>query len=549
MSKRFSCFILVFLFIFIVSLSSQAKNESEFVDYHFIKGYLELYSGDFKNAANDLWKVFPFVRSDDFYQELADILVYVGRYGEAQYALQRAVKVYPKDKEFYYKLFDVYTIEGKKRKAFNVMKEIQRRFQETESTFRKIITMYIKSGRYKDAYKELEIYVKRYKNDPSGYYLLAQVCLKLKKDSCALKNAKKAVNIAPNQYQYLIFLAGLYERKGEFYKAIGLYKKLPQNALTYFVIANDYYMAQDLKNASIYYKKAFLASHRVDYLERLAYVLLNMNDFDEIVSLKQRFSKLFNESDRLKLIYAVALSEKDRCREALKEFSSISPKVNFYGEVVSNEAECLCKLGKFEELREKLARVGDLKSYLFVISRFCLKNKEFNRALVLFNDAFKVAKNNKERAYLYFYEADLYFSNLKNTNKAVDLLNKAIKLYPNYAEALNYLGYLYIDKNINVKLGMDLVERALKISKNNPYYLDSLGWGYYKLSEYKKAEIYLKKAIENYSRFDLDARVVSLEHLLEVYKSEHLYYKARGVAKEILKLKPKDKKALEFLNK
>jgi len=547
MQKKFSCFVLVFLFVFALCLNSQAKSEGEFIDYHFVKGYLELYNGDFKDAAVDLWRVFPFVKSDDFYQELADILVYVGRYSEAQYVLQRAIKIYPNDKEFYYKLFDVYTIEGKKREAFKVMKEIQKRFQETENTFRRIITMYIKSGRYEDAYRKLEIYVKRYKNDPSGYYLLAQVCLRLKKDSCAFENAKRALKLAPQNYQYLIFLAGLYERRGEFDKAIELYKKLPQNALTYFVIANDYYMAQDLKNAATYYKKAFLASHRVDYLERLAYVLLNLNDLDEIVSMKQKFSKLFGESDRLKLVYAIALSEKGKCNEALKEFSSINPKVGFYSDVVSNEAECLCKLGRFEELREKLAKVGNVKSYLFVIGKFCLKNKEFKRALVLFDDAFKVAKNNKERAYIYFYEADLYFSDLKDTDKAIELLNKAIKLYPKYAGALNYLGYLYIDKNIDVKRGMNLVKRALKIDKDNPYYLDSLGWGYYKLGEYKKAEVYLKKAIESYARSDLDARVVSLEHLLEVYKAEHMYDEARRVAEDILKLKPKDEKALKFL--
>lgn len=549
MPKRFSHFILVILFVFVVGLSSQAKSEGEFVDYHFVKGYLELYNGDFRGAANDLWKVFPFVRSDDFYQELADILVYVGRYGEAQYVLQKAIKVYSKDKELYYKLFDVYTIEGKKKKAFEVMKQIQKRFQETRNTFRKIITMYIKSGRYREAYDKLKIYIKRYKKDPLGYYLLAQVCLKLNKGDCAFKNAKKALDLAPNQYQYLIFLAGLYERKGEFDKAIKLYKRLPQNALTFFVIANDYYMAQNMKKAAFYYKKAFIASRRIDYLERLVYVLLGIDDFDEIISLKQKFSKLFNESDKLKLIYAIALSEKGKCSEALKEFSSISPKVDFYSEVVSNEAECLCRLGKFEELRDKLANVGSVKSYLFVISRFCLKNKEFRRASILFNDAFKVAKNNKERAHIYFYEADFYFSNLKDTNKTITLLNKAIKLYPDYAEALNYLGYLYIDKNIDIETGINLVKRALKINKNNPYYLDSLGWGYYKLGEYKKAEIYLKKAIENYMYSDLNARVVSFEHLFDVYKAEHLYDKAQSIAKEILKLKPKDKKALEFLNK
>ncbi len=548
MLRKFSLFLLVILLVFYFSYSSFGKSNSVYVDYHFLKGYLELYKGDFKDAAEDLWKVAPYVKSEEFYQELVDVLVYVGRYDQAQSVLERAIKVFPRSREFYYKLFDIYTIEKNKKAALNIMRLIQERFRQTPQSIKKIAIMYIKSGKYSEAYKKLKEYLKYKKNDASAYYLLSQVCFKLKDSKCAIENAKKAYNMRPTQYQYLIFLAGLYEKNGKYLDAIKLYDKLPKTALVYFVIANDYYMAGKLDKAAEFYRKAFEGSHRIDYLERLAYVLVRNKEFKEVINLKNTYPKFFDESDRLKLLYGIALSEVGECNEALSEFSKINPTVDFYTDVVVNESQCLCKMGKLEKIEGLLDQYGKLVSYFYVISQFCIKNKKYDEAVRLFEDALKKAKDNKEKAKVYFYEADFYYSDLKNRDRAIDLLKESIKLNPYYAEALNYLGYLYIDEDINVKEGMELVERALSIKKNNPYYLDSLGWGYFRLKQYKKAEFYLKKAIKYYKN-NKKAIVVSYEHLLEVYKAMGKIGEARQVALKILKLDPNNKKAKDFLNR
>ena len=548
MLKRFSLLIVTGFFVIAFAFTSHALNKDVYINYHFLKGYLELYQGDFSDAAKDLWAVFPYVKEVEFYRELVDVLVYTGSYKQAEEVLKRAIKLYPKVKEFYFKLFDVYTIEGNKRGALKIMKLIQSKFKNTKTSLKKIILMYIKSGKYNEAYKRLTDYVRRYKNDPAGYYLLAEVCLKLKNEQCAKENAKRAIELAPGRFRYLVFLASLYEREGKFLEAVKLYKKLPKTPLVFYVIANDYYMAGDLENSKIYYEKAFLKSGRIDYLEKLMFVLVSLEDYDSIIKLAKSYPKLISESDRLKLFYGIALSNKGMCKEALKVFSAINPRVTFYDEVLINECQCLCRFGKFDEVRDALKKVGKLKAYLFVISQFCMKQKKYSEAIKLFQDAMKVAKNNKDRSVVYFYEADLYYTNLKNREKAIELLKRSIKLNPENAEALNYLGYLYIDKDIDIKKGMELVKRALKIKKDNPYYLDSLGWGYYKLKNYKEAELYLKKAIQRYGKSDRKAKIISLEHLLQLYQTEKLKDKAESVARELLKLDPNNKRAKEFLN-
>ncbi len=95
----------------------------------------------------------------------------------------------------------------------------------------------------------------------------------------------------------------------------------------------------------------------------------------------------------------------------------------------------------------------------------------------------------------------------------VEELKKAIEINPKNADALNYLGYSYAEKNINLSEAYELVMRALEIKPDDGYIIDSLGWVYYRQGKYDLALKTLQKAVE----ITKDDPVV-LEHLGDVYK-------------------------------
>jgi len=82
----------------------------------------------------------------------------------------------------------------------------------------------------------------------------------------------------------------------------------------------------------------------------------------------------------------------------------------------------------------------------------------------------------------------------KRFDKAAELFQAAIELDPSAHDALNYLGYMWIDRNENLEEAADLVRRALAIEPENPAYLDSLGWYYYRKGQFEEALDYLLKA-------------------------------------------------------
>ena len=91
-------------------------------------------------------------------------------------------------------------------------------------------------------------------------------------------------------------------------------------------------------------------------------------------------------------------------------------------------------------------------------------------------------------------------------------MQKAIELNPDYAAALNYLGYTYADLGVELDRAEQLIIRALAIQPNDGFYIDSLGWVYYRKGDYPRAIEQLEKAVH----LAVDDPVI-IEHLGDAY--------------------------------
>jgi len=92
---------------------------------------------------------------------------------------------------------------------------------------------------------------------------------------------------------------------------------------------------------------------------------------------------------------------------------------------------------------------------------------------------------------------------------SIDGFKKVLTYYPENADAMNSLAYLYAEQGIELDKAIDLVERAIESEPSNGAYLDTLGWIYFKIGETDKAIEFLEKA----SKLMLDP-VISM-HLKE----------------------------------
>ena len=85
-------------------------------------------------------------------------------------------------------------------------------------------------------------------------------------------------------------------------------------------------------------------------------------------------------------------------------------------------------------------------------------------------------------------------------------------------EAYNYLGYIYAEEGKNLDRAIFLINKALKEDPDNGAYLDSLGWTYYKKGMLDEAEEMTKKALHYLS----DDAVIR-EHLGDIHYKKGNY--------------------------
>jgi Flp pilus assembly protein TadD len=117
-------------------------------------------------------------------------------------------------------------------------------------------------------------------------------------------------------------------------------------------------------------------------------------------------------------------------------------------------------------------------------------------------------------------------------------LEEVIRLQPTHAEALNYLGYSWVDRGLHLDKALKLIRKAVKLQPENPYFLDSLGWAYFKKGDSKKAETQLRKAAKLLGTSSGTEDSVVFEHLGQVYKKMGRKKDAQKQFDKALAMKP-----------
>ena len=84
----------------------------------------------------------------------------------------------------------------------------------------------------------------------------------------------------------------------------------------------------------------------------------------------------------------------------------------------------------------------------------------------------------------------------KKYSESEAVFRQLITREPDHAGALNYLGYMLVERGERLDESVGFIQRALKIDPDNGSYLDSLGWAYFKSGKLDLAEQYLKRAAD-----------------------------------------------------
>jgi tetratricopeptide (TPR) repeat protein len=247
----------------------------------------------------------------------------------------------------------------------------------------------------------------------------------------------------------------------------------PTNPKAYYLLGRFALEANKPAEAVEHFKKMLVLSpdfEPVYYL--LAMAQIDLNKPAEAVATLEKARKKFPSSFALEFWTATALSRKKDYAEAMKHYTA---------------AEVTAKATDAKQLDER---------FYFQLGATCERMGDFT-------------------------EAAKYFE-------------RSIQIAPNFAESLNYLGYMWAEHGTNLVRAKELIEKAVKAEPKSAAYLDSLAWVLFKLDQPKEALPYALKSVELCETPDATV----YDHLGDIYAALKQIEKAREAWRKALELEP-----------
>ena len=180
---------------------------------------------------------------------------------------------------------------------------------------------------------------------------------------------------------------------------------------------------------------------------------------------------------------------------------------NFYFDSIPEEdlrfqTGMMLYLSQLRQLDKTVMAIDLLQTYLSkntdnlmleeMLADFFRINEQCDKAIKKYENVSILKSNSGD----IFRKLGICYEQTDQTQKAETAFGRALELNPNDSGALNYLGYWWADEGRNLKEAMELITKAVQLYPENGYYADSLGWVYFKIGNTKKAVTWLERAVE-----------------------------------------------------
>ena len=470
-------------------------------------GKLYHYDGQTDKAIASLTKLLELVpSSENGLSNLARIYSDQGNLKEAINVFKKALEANPASPRILAELALTYDQNKDYKNAIETYKKAIELDEDSLDLRKGLAQALLEDNQDEQAEKE---YLKILEADPdegSAYLRLGQIYRKRRDYEKALENFNKANTILVGSLEVPFHIATLYEELGKFEKAEERFQQLLK--LTEKPAGN--YSPAEIQNRSIFLTHAgYLAQQLEKYPQAVEYFteLKSLSpenaskaegyiidayraskQFDKALASCEKALKANPEDKDLKLLHADILAENGNSEQAIKNLQQMLTNSEEDAKIYSYEVQIYQRDKKFKEAEKAL--VGSEKYF---------KNKES-----------------------YFFMLGALYEREKDYDKAESAFKRVLELNPKHAAALNYLGYMWADRDVRLQEALELLKKAVDLEPNNGAYLDSLGWAYFRLNEMEQAENYLKKALD---RVRKDPTIH--EHLGDVYYRKGQYDEAR----------------------
>lgn len=474
-------------------------------------------------------------------EKIPVLLLKMGEFEKAMNWLAQAIVDHPDNNTYRLLLANLYIQQEKVEDAIFLYNEVLESEADNEGVHLRLALLYSHLGKYETAE---EIFRKLLKNDVDSYFThlsYARLLKQMEKYQDAAREYDKALSL--NWSKDLAYEIGyLYVTQEMFSDALRIYTTITDNdqfderaALSRIQALIDLEREDDALNEL--YKTRLYSKKPANIDLIISKVLLRKNEVDQAKEILTRLTKETGGSEPRYILALLAYQEEDY-DTSLAHLAHIDPESYELEEAVYLQTRIHQKLGNIDEaikLLKKHTENEATRSPLFyaLLSSLYQAKEDYLAAMTLMETAVSNYPDNHQL----FFEYGLVLEKNGMTDQALIMMEKVLELQPDHAEALNYIGYTWADKNMNLEKALEYILKAAMLKPDNGFIIDSLGWVYYRLGDLQQAARELERSLE---LIPDDPHIY--DHLGDVYRSLNRLSEAKEIYQKAYEMFKDEKK-------
>ncbi len=432
---------------------------------------------------------------------------------EAEKDFKKVLDQDPGNEEALTGLAAVYATVGDNKNAIEMLRLATSKHPNPR-TLAELATFYRNAHDYTSA---VEVWRQALQMDPENTRLkraLADDLLAADRETEALKLFQELATADPRDPQTQLRLAEIYRDRGDFAKAhaaLSKVRELDPESLEARYEEVNLLDREGKTDAAIAALKAMLKDtaaksdseedkgRRTILLERLGMLYRNAEHYSDAVDAFRQMAELDPEAaPRVSAaIIETWSAAKDwkrgdaEAQAALKKFPNDRTIVFANARLLEDEG----KIGDAVTLLRTLPNQEKDWGTQIEIANAYEKGKRYEDMSKALDAADTLAESNQQKVTVTFMRGAM-LERTKRYDDAEAEFRKVLAIDPDYSGALNYLGYMFADRNIRLDEAQKMISKAVELEPANGAYLDSLGWVYFRQNRLEEAADYLQKALQ-----------------------------------------------------
>lgn len=231
-------------------------------------------------------------------------------------------------------------------------------------------------------------------------------------------------------------------------------------------------------------------------------VLMGGEDTDQLALIYARLGQYLDpQSADAQLLVAQLLQSAGQFDLAEKEFDGLRAKGDLRPGAELARIDALARAGRGDDAEAAARRLTeawpDLPAAWMALGDLLRQHDRFAEAVPVYDEALKQLQKSGDPQASWFalYARGIALERTGRFDQADADFQAALKLQPEQAPILNYLGYSWVDRNIRLDEGLKLIEKAVALRPDDGYILDSLAWAHYRMGHYAQAVEPMEKAV------------------------------------------------------